>query len=171
MAFLKHLLWRPRSHRVMSSISRDSEETVILKLFNLEWHIYIVFQKNMDKDWKQDICGPLAATPKQFTNRWQLLLLPITFFMGSRCAFISGDFTQVCTLLTCITRKQTLRSLSSSSQKKDGCAWPRPSFFWYDANFSKFDSADIIDYVLEKSVSCQKKASPILLVVWQRQRP
>ncbi len=47
--------------------------------------------------------------------------------------------------MTRITRKQTLRSL------------PRPSFFWYDTFFSEFDSADIIDYILEKSVSCQKK--------------
>ncbi len=30
-------------------------------------------------------------------------------------------------------------------------------FIWYDTNFSEFDSADIIDYILEKSVSCQKK--------------
>ncbi len=28
--------------------------------------------------------------------------------------------------------KQTLRSLSLSYQKKDGRAWPHPSFFWYD---------------------------------------
>ncbi len=31
----------------------------------------------------------------------------------------------------------------------------RPSFFSYDTNFSQFDSADIIDYILEKSVSYQ----------------
>ncbi len=36
-------------------------------------------------------------------------------------------------------------------------AWPRPSFFWCDTNFSEFDSADITDYILKKSVSCQKK--------------
>ncbi len=52
-------------------------------------------------------------------------------------------------------RKQTLRSLSLSYQKKDGRVWPRPSFFWYD-DFSEFDSADIIDYIHEKSVSYQK---------------
>ncbi len=56
-----------------------------------------------------------------------------------------------------VTRKQTLRSLSLSYQKKDGHAWPRPSFFCYDTDFSEFDSADIIDYILEKSVSYQKK--------------
>ncbi len=44
-----------------------------------------------------------------------------------------------------ITRKQTLRFLSVSS------------FFWYDNDFSEFDSADIVDYILEKSVSYQKK--------------
>ncbi len=33
---------------------------------------------------------------------------------------------------------------------KDGCAW-------YETDFSEFDSADIIDYILEKLVSCQKK--------------
>ncbi len=51
-----------------------------------------------------------------------------------------------------VTRKQTLRSLSLSYQKKDG----RTSFFWYDTNLSEFDSADIINYILEKSVSCQE---------------
>ena len=35
----------------------------------------------------------------------------------------------------CVTRKQTLRSLSLSYQKKDGRAWPRPPFFWYDTDF------------------------------------
>ncbi len=57
----------------------------------------------------------------------------------------------------CVTRKQTLRSLSLLYQKKDGRVWPRPSFFWYDTDFSEFVSADIIDHILEKSVSCQKK--------------
>ncbi len=59
-----------------------------------------------------------------------------------------------------ITRKQTSRSLLLSYQKKDGRAWPHPSFFWYDTNFSEFDSADLIDYILEKSVSYQKRAHP-----------
>ncbi len=54
-------------------------------------------------------------------------------------------------------RRQTLRSLSLSYQKKDGHAWSRPSFFWYDTDFSEFDFADIIDYILEKSVSYQNK--------------
>ncbi len=36
--------------------------------------------------------------------------------------------------MTRVTRKQTLRSLSVSYQKKDGRAWPRPSFFWYDTD-------------------------------------
>ncbi len=36
-----------------------------------------------------------------------------------------------------IMRKQTLRSLSLSYQEKDGHAWPLPSFFWYDSNFSR----------------------------------
>ncbi len=54
--------------------------------------------------------------------------------------------------MTGVTRKQTLRSLSLSYQKKD-----RPSFFWYDTHYSEFDSTDIIDYILEKSVSCEKK--------------
>ena len=40
-------------------------------------------------------------------------------------------------------RKQTLRSA------------PILLLVWHD--FSEFDSADIIDYILEKSVSCQKK--------------
>ncbi len=61
---------------------------------------------------------------------------------------------------TCATRKQTLRSLSLSYQKKDGRTWPHPSFFWYDTDFSEFESADIIDYILKKYVSCQKKDGP-----------
>ncbi len=38
--------------------------------------------------------------------------------------------------------------------------WARvapPSFFWYDTDFSEFDSADLINYILEKSVSYHKK--------------
>ena len=31
------------------------------------------------------------------------------------------------------------------------------SIFWYDTDFSEFDSVDIIDYILEKSVAFQKK--------------
>ena len=42
-----------------------------------------------------------------------------------------------------VTRKQTLRSLSLSYQKKDGRVWPCPSFLWYDADFFEFfDSID-----------------------------
>ncbi len=40
---------------------------------------------------------------------------------------------------------------------KEGQVPACPSFFWYDTDFSEFDSADIIDYILEKLVSCQKK--------------
>ncbi len=58
--------------------------------------------------------------------------------------------------MTRVTRKQTSGSLSLSYQKKDGRAGPRPSSL-YDTNFSKFDSADIINYILEKLVSYQKK--------------
>ncbi len=32
-----------------------------------------------------------------------------------------------------------------------------PKEGWYDTDFSEFDSADIIDYILKKSVSYQKK--------------
>ena len=48
---------------------------------------------------------------------------------------------------TCVTRKQTLRSLSNVVIPNEG---------WAHVN-SEFGSADIIDYILEKSVSCQKK--------------
>ncbi len=37
-----------------------------------------------------------------------------------------------------------------------------PSFL-YDIDFSEFDSVDITDYILEKLVSCQKKATVLLL--------
>ncbi len=63
------------------------------------------------------------------------------------------------------------RSLSLSYQKKDGCTWTRPSFFWYDTDFSEFDYADMIDYILKKSVSYPTKDGRSLLWVWQRQRP
>ncbi len=60
---------------------------------------------------------------------------------------ICGYFTILCSLtLTgsphldkCVTRKQSLRSLS---------LWPRPFFFWYNTDFSEFDSDDTIDYIL-----------------------
>ncbi len=47
-----------------------------------------------------------------------------------------------------VTRKQALRSLSLSYQKKDGHAWPCPSFFWYDTDFLEFESFDFIDHIL-----------------------
>ena len=56
--------------------------------------------------------------------------------------------------MTHITRKQTLRSLLLSYQEKDGL---RPSLFWYETDFSEFDSADVIDFILERPVSYQKK--------------
>ncbi len=52
---------------------------------------------------------------------------------------------------TCVTRKQTLRSLSLSYPKKNGRAWPCPSFFWYDTDFLEFESFDFIDHILLKS--------------------
>ncbi len=30
-------------------------------------------------------------------------------------------------------------------KKKDGHAWPHPSFFWYDTDFLEFESSDCID--------------------------
>ncbi len=60
--------------------------------------------------------------------------------------------------MTHVTIKQTLTSLSLSHQKKDGCAWPCPFFFWYDTDFLEFESFDFIDHILYKSVSYQKKA-------------
>ncbi len=65
------------------------------------------------------------------------------------------EYLHVSTQLTRSKRKQTLRSLLLSYQKKDGRAWPRPSFYLYDTDFSEFDSADIIDYILRKLVSYQ----------------
>ncbi len=56
--------------------------------------------------------------------------------------------------MTRVTRKQTLRGLSLSYQKKDGHPRPHPSIFW---DVTNIDSADIIDYILKKSVSYQKK--------------
>ncbi len=47
-----------------------------------------------------------------------------------------------------VTRKQTLRSLSLSYQKKDGQAWLCPSFFWHDTDFLEFESFDFIDHIL-----------------------
>ena len=44
------------------------------------------------------------------------------------------------TLVMLVTRKLTLRPLSLSYQKKDGCAWPCPSFIWYDTDFWRIKS-------------------------------
>ncbi len=49
--------------------------------------------------------------------------------------------------------KTDLKAFVVVIPKKDGRAWPRPSFFWHDTDFSEFDSADIIDYILEKSAA------------------
>ncbi len=50
--------------------------------------------------------------------------------------------------MTHVTRKQTLRSLLLSYQKKDGRTWLHPSFFWYDTDFLEFESFDFIDHIL-----------------------
>ena len=71
------------------------------------------------------------------------------------CCFNNKQHTTF--ILRAAREKQTLWSFSLSYSKKDGGAWPRPLFFWYDTDFSEFDSADIKDYILEKSVSCQNK--------------
>ncbi len=55
---------------------------------------------------------------------------------------ITHDSLQSKTYLMRVTRKQTLRSLSLSYQKKDGHARPRPLFFWYDIDFLEFESFD-----------------------------
>ena len=47
--------------------------------------------------------------------------------------------------MTRVTRKQSLRSLLLSYQKKDG---PHPSFFSYDTDFLEFQSLDFIDHIL-----------------------
>ena len=45
---------------------------------------------------------------------------------------------------TCVTRKKTLRSLSLSYPKKDGRAWPRPSFF----SLPSHDSSKMATFVV-----------------------
>ncbi len=85
--------------------------------------------------------GGLASQTYKFLKQ---IFLQVSFALPASTTFYK---------VTRITRKQTFRSLSVSYQKKDGRAWPRPSFFWYDTDFSEFDSADIIDYILKKSVS------------------
>ncbi len=39
------------------------------------------------------------------------------------------------------------------------------TFFWYDTDFSEFDSADIIDYIFRKSMSYQKKDPSFGMVI------
>ena len=78
-------------------------------------------------------------------------------------------------ILTHVTRKQTLRALSLPYQKKDGCvAAPillLVSFFWYDTDFSEFDSAvpNLTQDI--KHFWWWRMGTPILLLVWQWQRP
>ncbi len=40
---------------------------------------------------------------------------------------------------------------------KEGISVHGQSLFWYDTDFPEFDSADNIDYILEKLVSYQEK--------------
>ena len=50
-----------------------------------------------------------------------------------------------------VTQKGPLMPWEAESvlyQKKDGRAWPRPSFFRDDTDFSEFDFAEIIDHIV-----------------------
>ncbi len=69
--------------------------------------------------------------------------------------------------MTHITRKQTLRSLSLSYPKKDGCARHRLFWIWV---FGLQRSYSLNVCVILKEGSARPRA-PILLLVWQRQRP
>ncbi len=91
--------------------------------------------------------------------------------------------------MTRVTRKQSLRSLSLSYQKNDGRAWPRPSFFFVWHRLFKNKIYDVSrDWLREwrEMQSVRVKflkvgvipkqgwawpRAPILLLVWQRQRP
>ncbi len=58
-------------------------------------------------------------------------------------------------ILTCSTRKQTLRSLSVSYQKKDGRGHARPSFFWYD------NDRDLkVCFLVTRVISCPPLNTP-----------
>ncbi len=65
----------------------------------------------------------------------QLLLAHCSMFFMCNATLLFNTGCMRISDMTQITRKQTLRSLSLSYQKKDGRAWPHPSFFWYDTNF------------------------------------
>ena len=69
------------------------------------------------------------------------------------------------TQLTRVTRKQTLKSLSLSFQKKDGRTWLRASFFWYDTDFLEFESLDFIyrSYSLKVGVIPKEESTPLLV--------
>ena len=56
------------------------------------------------------------------------------------------------TLLLSVLTEMTHVMWKQTSRSK--CRWH--TFFWYDTDISEFDSADISDYICEKSVSCQK---------------
>ncbi len=65
-----------------------------------------------------------------------------------------------CFLLTSTYfKEESVRSVGIELSNITGFkeTWPHPSFFWYGTDFSEFNSADIIDNILEKSVLCQKK--------------
>ncbi len=72
-----------------------------------------------------ELCISMYECVRDEVNRFQLLSY------GSQQLRLQRN------KLTRVTRKQTLRSLSLSYQMKDGRAWPRPSFFWHDTDFSR----------------------------------
>ncbi len=105
-------------------------------------HLEAVISQYTDVMMSQQ-CTDIFILPN---NKW----IPLP---GSLEAVLSSDIVPLClprilfsghhkatwqipvSFLTCVMRKQTLRSLSLSYPKKDGHAWPRPSFFGYDTDF------------------------------------
>ncbi len=75
--------------------------------------------------------------------------------------------------MTRVTRKQTLTSLLLSYQKKDGRAWPRLSFFWYNTDFFRIwvfwlHSAYSLKVGVIPKEGWARMATLILLLVWHR---
>ncbi len=98
--------------------------------------------------WKRGIIAEIFQNKSKFANQFFLMYASCVDVCKVSHARIRIDGIA---RMTCVTRKQTLRSLSLSYQKKDGRAWPRASFFWYDTDFLGFECFDFIDHILEKS--------------------
>ena len=99
---------------------------------------------------------PLSPSPsKQSLTRWEvylhrthaMIIIELQYDQGHNKCYHDYHLLDyhINRDKTCLTTKQTLRSLSLSYQKKDGRVYPS---FWYATDFLEFESFDFIDHIL-----------------------